>query len=91
MNETSAPVPPSPDDEAIPQSAVLWLLIDAAPASVAVAEILAQLIATPPGTAAERAEISQAIAALVAIGLIELDGQRAVATGTAVRASQLLL
>lgn len=91
MNETSAPVPPSPDDEAIHESAVLWLLIDASPAAVPVAEILTQLIADPPGTAAERAQISQAIAALVAIGLVELDGQRATATRTAVRASQLLL
>jgi hypothetical protein len=91
VNETSAPVPPSPDDEAIHQSAVLWLLIDAAPDPVPVAEILTQLIATPPGTAAERAQVSQAIAALVAIGLVELEGQRATATRPALRASQLLL
>lgn len=93
MNETTSPVPPTSDndDDAIPQSAVLWLLIDRYPARVPVDEIQTQLIAHPPGTAAERTEISRATAALIATGLVELDGQRAMATRAAVRASQLLL
>lgn len=90
MNQTSTPLPPISAEDAIPQSAVLWLLIDCYPTRLTLAEIQHQLIATPPGSASERTTISESLEPLVEAKLIELDGDLAMATRAAIRASELL-